>query len=114
MYYGSITSHDYGETWDDAQLYALADVLSLAACWKGATGTVGCFAATDIKISAILLDTGTQVATEYYYNHALDTVYGIGATYMVNYFPIVLAGKDTDSGTGIVTYCPLFHPPQLS
>src|SRR3989304_6057068 len=97
-------SHDYGQTWQNSQLYALADVLCMSATWKGATGIVVCFAATDIKISAIVLDTGTQVATEYYYNHALDTVYGIGATYMVNYFPIVIAGKDTDSGTGIVTY----------
>jgi hypothetical protein len=97
-------SHDYGQSWQNSQLYALADVLSLAACWKGTTAIVGCFAATAIKISAILLDTGTQVATEYYYNHALDTTYGIGVTYQGGDFPIVLAGKDTDAGTGIVTY----------
>jgi hypothetical protein len=97
-------SHDYGQTWQNAQLYALADILSLAACWKGTTSTVVCFAATAIKISAIVLDTDTQVATEYYYNHALDTTYGIGVTYQDGDFPIVLGGKDTDAGTGIVTY----------
>jgi hypothetical protein len=97
-------SHDYGETWNNAQLYALADALSLAACWRGTTSAVVCFAATAIKISAIVLDTGTQVATEYLYNHALDTTYGIGVTYQGGHIPIVLAAKDTDAGTGIVTY----------
>jgi len=97
-------SHDYGQSWNNAQLYALADVLSMAAAWKGTTSTVVCFGATAIKISAIVLDTGTQVATEYYYNHALDTTYGIGATFRDGEFPIILAAKDTDSGTGIVTY----------
>ena len=97
-------SHDYGQDWADAQLIAIADVLSMAACWKGTTSTVVCFAATAIKLSAIVLDTATQDTAEHYYNHALDTTYGIGATYRGSEFPIILAGKDTDSGTGIVTY----------
>jgi hypothetical protein len=97
-------SHDYGQNWSNAQLYALADALSLAAAWKGTTDTVGCFAATAIKVSAIMLDTGTQVPTEYHYNHGLDTTYGLGAAYQDGEFPIVLAGKDTDVATGIVTY----------
>jgi hypothetical protein len=99
-------SHDYGQTWDDAQLYALANALSLAACWWGTGDIVVCFAATAIKISAIVLNTSTQAATEYHYNHTLDTTYGIGATFNP-FWPaieIVLAGKDTDAGTGIVTY----------
>lgn len=57
-------SHDYGQSWSNAQLYALADVLSMAACWKGSTATVVCFAATLVKISAMVLNTDTQVATE--------------------------------------------------
>jgi hypothetical protein len=97
-------SHDYGQSWNNAQLYALAGALSMAACWKGTTSTVVCFAATLVKISAIVLNTDTQAAAEYYYNHALDTTYGIGATYDGSDFPIVLGGKDTDSGTGIVEY----------
>jgi hypothetical protein len=97
-------SHDYGQSWSNAQLYALAGALSMAACWKGTTSTVVCFAATLVKISAIVLNTDTQAAAEYYYNHALDTTYGIGATYDGGDFPIVLGGKDTDSGTGIVEY----------
>jgi len=97
-------SHDYGQSWSNAQLYALAGALSMAACWKGTTSTVVCFAATLVKISAIVLNTDTQAAAEYYYNHALDTTYGIGATYDSGDFPIILGGKDTDSGTGIVEY----------
>jgi hypothetical protein len=97
-------SHNYGQDWSNAQLYALADVLSLAAAWKGTTGIAVCFAATAVKVSAITLDTGTQTPAEYYLNHGLDTTYGIGATYRDGEFPIVLGGKDTDSGTGIVTY----------
>jgi hypothetical protein len=97
-------SHNYGDTWDNAQLIAVANVLSMAACWKGTTSTVVCFAATSIKISAIVLDTTTQGTAEHYYNHALDTTYGIGATYQGSEFPIILAAKETDSGTGIVTY----------
>jgi len=97
-------SHDYGQSWNNAQLYALAGALSMAACWKGTTSTVVCFAATLVKISATVLNTDTQAATEYYYNHALDTTYGIGATYDGGDFPIVLGGKDTDPGTGIVEY----------
>ncbi len=99
-------SHDYGQTWDDAQLVDYTDVLSLAACWWGTGDIVVCFAATAIKISAIVLDTSTQAANEYYYNHVLDTIYGIGATFNA-FWPaieIVLGGKDTDAGTGIVTY----------
>lgn len=76
----------------------------MAAAWKGTTNIVVCFAATLVKVSAQVLNTDTQATTEYYYNHALDTTYGIGVTYDGSDFPIVLGGKDTDSGTGIVTY----------
>jgi hypothetical protein len=97
-------SHNYGQDWTNAQLTATAGVLSMAACWKGTTSTVVCFAATAIKIYAITLDSTDQTTTEYYYNHGLDTTYGIGATYQGGEFPIVLAGKDTDAGTSIVSY----------
>jgi len=97
-------SHNYGDTWSNAQLIATADVLSMAACWKGTTAIVVCFAATLVKISAAVLDTSDQATAEHYYNHGLDTTYGIGATCLDADFPIVLAGKDTDTGTGIVSY----------
>jgi len=97
-------SHNYGQDWTNAELLALTGALSLAACWKGTTTTVVCFAATLVKISAVVLDSTDQATTEYYYNHGLDTTYGIGATYQAGEFPIVLAGKDTDGGTTIITY----------
>jgi hypothetical protein len=97
-------SHNYGQDWSNAQLTATADVLSTAACWQGSSDIVACFAATAIKIYAITLDTTDQTTTPYDYNHGLDTTYGIGATYQDGEFPIVLAGKDTDGGTGIVSY----------
>jgi hypothetical protein len=76
----------------------------MAACWKGATDIVVCFSATPFKVSAAVLDTSDQATAEHYSNHGLDTTYGIGATYQEGEFPIVLAGKDTDGGTGIVSY----------
>jgi hypothetical protein len=97
-------SHNYGQDWSNAQLTATADVLSMAASWEGTTTTVVCFAATAIKIYAITLDSTDQTTTPYDYNHGLDTTYGIGATYQDGEFPIVLAGKDTDVGTSIVSY----------
>jgi len=97
-------SHNYGQDWSNAQLIDIANVLSMAACWKGSTTTVVCFAATLVKVSAVVLDTADQDTAEHYYNHGLDTTYGIGATYQEGQFPIVLAGKDTDAGTGIVSY----------
>jgi hypothetical protein len=104
-------SHNYGQDWTSAQLTTTADVLSMAACWKvgpdpqSPTPIVVCFAATAIKVYAITLDSSDQTTTPYDYNHGLDTTYGIGATYQDGEFPIVLAGKDTDAGTGIVSYC---------
>jgi hypothetical protein len=97
-------SHNYGQDWSNAQLTTTADVLSMAAAWKGTTTTVVCFAATAIKVYAITLDSTDQTTTPYDYNHGLDTTYGIGATYQDGDFPIVLAGKDTDVGTSIVSY----------
>jgi len=97
-------SHNYGQDWTNAELIAIAGVLSMAACWKGATDIVVCFAATQFKVSAVVLDTSDQATAEHYYNHGLDTTYGIGATYQGGDFPIVLAGKDTDGGTAIVSY----------
>ena len=76
-------SHDYGQSWQNAQLIAIANVLSMAAAWKGTTGTVVCFAATSIKISATVL----------------DTTYGIGATFRDGEFPIIFAASDTVGGT---------------
>jgi len=92
-------SHDYGQSWNNAQLSAHTAVLSMAACWKGTTDIVVCFAATAIQIIAIVLDTTTQSATPYVYNHALDTIYGIGATFRDGEFPLIFAASDTVGAT---------------
>ena len=92
-------SHDYGQSWNNAQLIAVATVLSMAASWKGTTSTVVCFAATPFKISAMVLDTTDQTTAEHYYNHALDTIYGIGATFRDGEFPILFAASVTVGAT---------------
>ena len=95
-------SHDYGQTWDDAQLVDYADVLSLAACWWGTGNIVVCFALKSNQLNGITLDTSTQTATPHTWsdgNHPLLDTYGIGATYNP-FWPaieIVFAGKESDS-----------------
>jgi hypothetical protein len=95
-------SHDYGQTWNNAQLVGYADVLSLAACWWGTSDTVVCFALKSNQLNGITLDTGTQAAVEHTWsdgNHPLLDTYGIGATYnaSLDQCEIVFAGKESDS-----------------
>jgi hypothetical protein len=95
-------SHDYGQTWDDAQLASYADVLSLAACWWGTSDIVVCFALKSNQLNGITLDTSTQAATQHTWsdaNHPLLATYGIGATFNPFWSAIemVLAGKESDS-----------------
>jgi len=95
-------SHDYGQTWDDAQLVSYADVLSLAACWWGTGDIVVCFALQSNQLNGITLDTSTQTATPHTWsdsNHPLLATYGIGATFNP-FWPaieIVFAGKESDT-----------------
>jgi len=95
-------SHDYGQSWNNAQLVAYADVLSLAACWWGTGDIVVCFALKSNQLNGITLDTSTQSATPHTWsdtNHPLLDTYGIGATYNP-FWPcceIVFAGKESDS-----------------
>jgi len=95
-------SHDYGQSWDDAQLVSYADVLSLAACWWGTGNIVVCFALKSNQLNGITLDTSTQTATQHTWsdgNHPLLDTYGIGATFNPSTpaIEIVLAGKESDS-----------------
>ena len=99
-------SHDYGDTWDDAQLVAYADVLSMAACWWGTGNNVVCFALKAAEICGIVLNTSTQVIVQQRivsftppHTHIITATYGIGATYNP-FWPqceIVFAGKESDS-----------------
>lgn len=95
-------SHDYGDTWTNAELVAYADVLSLAACWWGTGNIVVCFALKSSQLNGITLDTTTQEATQHAWSdatHPLLDTYGIGATFNASSpaIEIVLAGKESDS-----------------
>ena len=78
-------SHDYGATWNDAQLVNYASVLSLAACWWGTGDIVVCFAAKSTEVNGIVLDSSTQATSQHTdtFNppHTLIYTRGIGATY---------------------------------
>jgi hypothetical protein len=97
-------SHDYGQSWQNAQLAAYDEVVSLAACWWGTGNNVVCFAlkaSYPAKINGIVLDTSDQGTSQYEWyddNHPLLDTYGIGATFNP-FWPaieIVLAGKESD------------------
>ena len=95
-------SHDYGQSWDDAQFASYADVLSLAACWWGTGNIVVCFALKSNQLNGITLDTSIQTTTPHTWsdaNHPLLATYGIGATYnpSLQQCEIVFAGKESDS-----------------
>jgi hypothetical protein len=95
-------SHDYGQTWDDAQFVSYVDVLSLAACWWDTGDIVVCFALKSNQLNGIVLDTSTQQTQQTPWsdgNHPLLATYGIGATFNaeLSQIEIVFAGKESDS-----------------
>ncbi len=94
-------SHDYGDTWTDAQLAAYADVLQMAATWWGTGDIVVCFALQASELNAIVLDTSDQSTSQHKNtfsgggaSHHLDTPLGIGATYRPNHCEIVFAARE--------------------
>jgi hypothetical protein len=98
-------SHDYGQSWNNAQLASYTEVVSLAACWWGTGNIVVCLAlkaSFPAKINGIVLDTSTQGTSQHEWyddNHPLLDTYGIGATYNP-FWPaieIVFAGKESDN-----------------
>jgi hypothetical protein len=98
-------SHDYGVSWQNAQLVAYSEVASLAACWWGTGNNVVCLAIKSsfpAKLNGIVLNTSDQSTSQHEWsdtNHPLLETYGIGATYNP-FWPaieIVFAGKESDS-----------------
>jgi hypothetical protein len=98
-------SHDYGQSWNNAQFAAYDEVASLAACWWGISNLVVCFAlkgSFPAKLNGIVLDTSNQSTSQHEWydgNHPLLDTYGIGATFNP-FWPaieIVLAGKESDT-----------------
>jgi hypothetical protein len=98
-------SHDYGASWDNAQLADYSEVASLAACWWGTSEIVVCFAlkaSFPAELNGIVLNTSTQQAQQTPWhdtNHPLLDTYGIGATFNPFWtaIEIVIAGKESDS-----------------
>jgi len=98
-------SHDYGQSWDDAQLAGYADVLSLAACWWGTGDIVVCFALKSNELNGIVLDTSDQTTSQHIKEfhgaatHIFLDTYGIGATFNASTpaCEIVLAAKESDT-----------------
>jgi hypothetical protein len=98
-------SHDYGQSWDDAQLVSYADVLSLAACWWGTGDIVVCFALKSNELNGIVLDTSDQTTSQHtkeFYgaaNHVFLYTYGIGAAFNSSTpaIELVFAAKESDS-----------------
>jgi len=98
-------SHDYGQSWNDAQLVSYADVLSLAASWWGSSDVVVCFALKSNELNGIVLDISDQSTSQHIKQfhgaatHIFLDTYGIGATFNASTpaIEIVLAGKESDS-----------------
>jgi hypothetical protein len=98
-------SHDYGQSWDDAQLASYADVLFLAACWWGTSDIVVCFALKSNELNGIVLDTSDQTTSQHIKEfhgaatHIFLDTYGIGTTFNASTpaVELVLAAKESDS-----------------
>jgi hypothetical protein len=98
-------SHDYGQSWQNAQFVDYSEVASLAACWWGTGNNVVCFAlkaSYPAKLNGIVLNTSDQSTSQHEWydeNHPLLDTYGIGVTFNP-FWPaieIVFAGKESDS-----------------
>jgi len=98
-------SHNYGESWSNAQLVSYADVLSLAACWWGSSDIVVCFALKSNELNGIVLDASDQSTSQHVKEfhgaaaHIFLDTYGIGATFNASTpaMELVLAAKESDS-----------------
>jgi len=91
-------SHDYGQSWNNAQLVDYADVLSMAATWWGTGNIVVCFAVKAGQQNGIVLDASDQSTTEHTWlgsvNHPFSTTLGIGASYTPDHVDIVIAALE--------------------
>jgi len=98
-------SHDYGQSWNNAQLTAYTDVLSLAACWWGTGDIVVCFALKSDELNGIVLDTSDQTTSQHIKEfhgaatHIFLDTYGIGTTFNTSIpaIEVVLAARESDN-----------------
>jgi len=95
-------SHDYGDTWSNAQLVAAyTDVLSMAACWWGTGNNVVCFAFKAGQQNGIVIDTTTQATTEHTWlgssQHPWGNNYGAGCYYTPDHIDLVIAAWESQT-----------------
>jgi len=92
-------SHDYGQSWNNAQLVAYTDVLSMAATWWSTGDIVVCFAAKAAELNAVVLDSSDQETSQHTHSepvtHPLTATYGIGASFTPNHIDVVFAARET-------------------
>jgi len=91
-------SHNYGDTWSNAQLVDYTDVLSMAATWWSTGNIVVCFALKAGQQNGIVLDSSDQSTSEHTWlgsvNHPFSTTLGIGASFTPNHIDIVIAALE--------------------
>ncbi len=92
-------SHNYGDTWSNAQLVDYADVLSMAATWWSTGNIIVCFCCKAAELNAIVLDSSDQETSQHTHSepltHPLTATYGIGASFTPNHIDVVFAAKET-------------------
>jgi len=94
-------SHDYGQSWNNAQLVDYADVLSMAATWWSTGNIVVCFALKAGQQNGIVLDSSDQSTSEHTWlgsvNHPFSNTFGIGASYTPDHVDIVIAALEAST-----------------
>ena len=92
-------SHDYGQSWNNAQLAAYTDVLSMTACWWGTTSIVVCFAFKAGQQNGIVIDTTDQSTGEHTWlgsaQHPWGDNYGAGCYYTPDHIDLVVASLES-------------------
>ena len=92
-------SHNYGGTWNNAQLVDYPNILSMAATWWGTGDNVVCFAFKAGQQNGIVIDTTDQSTSEHTWlgsvNHPFANTFGIGACYTPDHVDIVIAALES-------------------
>jgi len=95
-------SHNYGQDWSNAQLVAAyTDVLSMTACWWGATSKVVCFAFKAGEQNGIVLDSSDQSTGEHVWygssQHPWVNNFGAGCYYTPDHIDLVVAAWESST-----------------
>jgi hypothetical protein len=95
-------SHNYGDTWSNAQLVtAYTDVLSMTATWWGTGNIVVCFAFKAGQQNGIVIDTTDQTTGEHTWlgssQHPWGNNYGAGCYYTPDHIDLVVAAWESNT-----------------